>query len=348
MKRRKHFIDIRWYFTLTVFLEFLAATGSSLLVLFILRQFFTISSETAVILIVLSVCLAIGSGLAAVVNRRIFEPIRQVDAAMQRVSGGDFSVRLEQPSAIRDVENIRQSFNVMTRELSATEMLQSDFVSNVSHEFKTPINVIEGYAMLLQDTPQVTSEQREYIEKILLNTRRLSGLVGNILLLSRIENQSIPNGRTTFRLDEQIRQCVMALEPEWSKREIEFDADMDDVRYRGNEGMLLHVWSNLIGNAIKFNPYGALVRLRLKQEENTIRFTIEDEGPGIDPEAQKHIFDKFYQADRSRKQDGNGLGLALVKRIVDAYSGEITVENRADGGCRFNIALPVEQSDLKA
>ena len=162
----------------------------------------------------------------------------------------------------------------------------------------------------------------------------------NVLLLSRIESQAIPNGQTVFRLDEQIRQCVMALEPEWSKREIEFDADLENVRYCGNAGMLQHVWTNLIANAVKFNRHGGLVRLRLRREDGAVRFVIEDEGPGIAPEAQKHIFDKFYQEDSSRKQEGNGLGLALVKRILDANGGEITVENRPEGGCRFTVALP--------
>ena len=345
MRSKKGFIDIRWYFTLIVFLELLVATGVSFLALLVLQHFFTISSETMVVITVLVAYLIIGSGLAAVVNRRVFEPIRKVDEAMRQVSSGDFGVRLEQPSAIRDVENIRQGFNLMAQELGTTEMLQSDFVSNVSHEFKTPINVIEGYATLLQDAPQSTPEQREYIDKILLNTRRLSGLVGNVLLLSWIENQAIPKSKTTYRLDEQIRQSVMALEPEWSRREIEFDADMDAILFSSNEGLTLQVWNNLIGNAVKFNRYGGLICLRLKREGDDIRFTIEDEGPGIDPEAQKHIFDKFYQADSSREQEGNGLGLALVKRIVTACGGTIAVENRAEGGCRFTVTLPADCSE---
>ena len=345
MKRRRLFIDIRWFFTLTVFLEFLVAAGVSLFVLWGLRHFFVISSETAALLVVLISILVIGAGVAAIVNQRIFEPIRRVDAAMQQVSSGDFSVRLEQPSAIRDVENIRQSFNLMAQELGATEMLQTDFVSNVSHEFKTPINVIEGYATLLQDTAQTTPEQQEYIDKILLNTRRLSGLVGNVLLLSRLENQAIQNGKTEYRLDEQIRQSVMALETEWAAKEIEFDADMEKVRFRGNEGLLMHVWNNLIGNAVKFSGYGGLIRLKLDQADDGIRFVIEDEGPGIRPEDQKHIFDKFYQADSSREQEGNGLGLALVKRIVTAYGGEISVENRKERGARFTVTLPVQKTE---
>ncbi len=341
-KEKSGFLDLRWYFTLMVFLEFLAGAGIALVLLFILRAFFTISNTIAIGLIVLIACLVVGSGLAAIVNRRVFAPICRVDSAMRRVTGGDFSVQLTQPWAIRDVENIRRSFNLMVRELSATETLQSDFVSNVSHEFKTPINVIEGYAMLLQGTPQATPEQREYVDKILLNTRRLSDLVSNVLLLSKIENQAIPSGQTRFRLDEQIRQSVMALESEWSRRDIEFDADLDDVLFYGNEGLMMHVWSNLIGNAIKFNRRGGLIRMRLRQQEGTVRFTIEDEGPGIDPEALRHIFNKFYQADSSRKQEGNGLGLTLVKRIVAVCGGEVSAENRGEGGCRFTVTLPAE------
>ena len=247
-------------------------------------------------------------------------------------------MRLNTKSSSQEIQEIYSGFNMMVQELSATEILQTDFVSNVSHEFKTPINAIEGYATLLQDCDNLTEEQKEYVNKIYLNTKRLSNLVGNILLLSKVENQTISNKNTKFRLDEQIRQAIVLLESEWEKKDIEFDADMQRLEYTGNEALLFHVWSNLIGNAIKFNPEGGAIRIKLYKEEQNIVFTIEDNGPGISEDFKKHIFDKFYQIDSSHKQEGNGLGLALVKKILDVCQGSVIVEN-LEIGCRFTVRL---------
>ncbi len=227
----------------------------------------------------------------------------------------------------------------MTTELGATEVLQTDFVSNVSHEFKTPISAIEGYATLLQGSPEASQEQLEYIDKILFNTKRLSNLVGNILLLSKVDNQVIQSKNVKYRLDEQIRQSIISLEPDWEAKNIEFDVEMDSIEYVGARELLMHVWNNLIGNAVKFDPVGGIVMIRLFRENGGIVFTVEDNGPGISAEAQKHIFDKFYQEDSSHKEEGNGLGLALVKRILAICHGEISVENVSPNGCRFTVRL---------
>ena len=194
--------------------------------------------------------------------------------------------------------------------------------------------------MLLQDADGATPEQREYVEKILHNTRRLSSLIGDILLLSKVENQTIAKEAKEFRLDEQVRQSILSLEPQWSEKEIDFDVELEEISYRGDARLLLHVWSNLIGNAVKFNPPNGAVRLRLNRADGGVVFTIEDEGPGIPPEARKHIFDKFYQGDSSHREEGNGLGLALVKRILNVCGGEIQQENLPDRGSRFTVKLP--------
>lgn len=207
------------------------------------------------------------------------------------------------------------------------------------HEFKTPINAIEGYSTLLQGGDNLDEDQMEYVNKILFNTKRLSELVGNILLLSKLENQSIETNQTKYRLDEQIRESIVALEPEWVKKDIDFDVELDEIKYLGNERLLRYVWDNLIGNAIKFNPRGGLVRLRLTSRQSTVIFTVEDRGPGIAEEEKKHIFDKFYQADSSHRQEGHGLGLALVKRILTLTDGDVTVDNIPDGGCKFTVTL---------
>lgn len=292
-------------------------------------------------LALLWILLAVGLVIAlvmTVVTRMILLPITRLGTAMQRVADGDFSVSLECGRNIGEVVDIYHNFNLMVRQLGATETLQSDFISNVSHEFKTPINAIEGYAMLLQGAP--AGEAEECIGKILFNTRRLSDLVGSILLLSKVQNHALPLKKSRYRLDEQIRQSIVLLEPDWSKKETEFDVSLDEIHINANETLMLHVWNNLIGNAIKFGPERGLIRMRLRRDAGKIIFTIEDSGPGIPEEEQTLIFGKFYQGDTSHKSEGNGLGLALVKRILLIENGEIKVENLADCGCRFTVTLP--------
>lgn len=285
------------------------------------------------------VCLLVGILVTSQLSKFFFNPIKKLRGAMDKVAEGDFSVRLEDKSSSKEIMEIYTGFNLMAHELSSTEILQTDFVSNVSHEFKTPINAIEGYSTLLQDGENLSDDQREYVDKILLNTRRLSSLVGSILLLSKLENQQIPTNQKEYRLDEQIRQSLVALETAWEQKDIELDVELDRVSYLGNEPMMRHVWDNLISNAIKFSPHGGTVKLQLAKKARKLIFTIEDQGPGISEEARKHIFDKFYQADNSHKQEGNGLGLALVKRILTIEKGQITAENIPEGGCRFTVTL---------
>ena len=285
------------------------------------------------------VCLLVGILVTSQLSKFFFNPIKKLRGAMDKVAEGDFSVRLEEKSSSKEIMEIYTGFNLMAHELSSTEILQTDFVSNVSHEFKTPINAIEGYSTLLQDSENLEADQREYIDKILFNTQRLSSLVGSILLLSKLENQQIPSHQVEYRLDEQIRQSIVALEPAWEKKDIEFDVELDRVSYLGNEPMMRHVWDNLISNAIKFSPSGGAVKIHLVKKLKKLIFTVEDQGPGLSEEAQKHIFDKFYQADASHKQEGNGLGLALVKRILTIEKGQITAENIPESGCRFTVTL---------
>ena len=289
--------------------------------------------------------------ITSFINARLLEPITRLSKAMKEVSQGDFEQHLETNSRIAEVGESYQSFNVMTKELRATEVLQMDFVSNVSHEFKTPINAIEGYTMLLQGE-ELSQEQEEYVEKILFNTQRLSGLVGNILLLSKLENQNIPMKKTEYRLDEQIRQAFLSLETKWTEKEIGFQVELEEVKYTGNEGLFMHIWMNLLDNAIKFSPAKGTIMMFLKQEKDSVMFILEDEGPGIEDDVKTRIFDKFYQADGSHKAEGNGLGLALVKRIVDSAGrttrrklGYNQGRNREYGGCRFVVELPIQKDE---
>ena len=285
------------------------------------------------------VSLVCGLGFSLLVSKWIFKPIQDLRVAMEKVADGDFDVRLTEPSTSREIQEVYSGFNLMVHELGTTEMLQRDFTSNVSHEFKTPIAAIEGYSMLLQGGDNLNSDQLEYVDKILYNTKRLSSLVGNILLLSKLENQTIETNRQTYHLDEQIRESLLGMEGAWLNKNIEFDVELDEIKYLGNEGLMRHVWDNLLSNAIKFSSDGGLVRLCLSKEGDKIIFVIEDNGPGIPDEAKKRIFDKFYQHDNSREQEGHGLGLPLVKRILSLCGGRINVEDADGGGARFVVTL---------
>lgn len=309
----------------------------------LLNNVLSLGWEVPLALELVSVCLLVGILFTGHLSKYFFYPIKKLRGAMDKVAQGDYSVRLEGRSTAKEIMEIYTGFNLMAHELSSTEILQTDFVSNVSHEFKTPINAIEGYSTLLQGSDNLDGDQREYVEKILLNTGRLSSLVGSILLLSKLENQQIPTNQTKYRLDEQIRQSVVALEAAWAQKSIELDVELDRASYVGNEPMMRHVWDNLISNAVKFSPDGGAVKLRLSKNPGRLVFTVEDQGPGLSEEAQKHIFDKFYQADTSHKQEGNGLGLALVKRILTIEKGQITAFNIPEGGCRITVTLRADE-----
>lgn len=309
----------------------------------LLEAYFHTGSMLFAALVLMITSVVVGTILTGFISRIFYEPFKKLIAAMERIADGDFTVRLEEKAWVKEVLEIYTGFNMMAHELQITETLQSDFVSNVSHEFKTPINAIEGYATLLQGTQEEESpEQSRYVEKILFNTRRLSKLVGNILLLSRVDNQTIQAQPTRFRLDEQIRQSVVLLEPEWEKKDIAFDVELESVEFTGYENLLMHVWNNLIGNAVKFVPQGGWIGLSLERWEDGCCVLIEDNGPGIPEEARRQVFNKFYQTDGSHKSEGSGLGLALVKQIVNLCGGTVETENRAQGGCRFTVWLPMK------
>lgn len=336
MKQQKFEVGIRALFTFATILEIAVAFA---IVISVATLFHLSINEVPAKMLIGILIVTIGGVTSIFINKLLLSPIKRLSEAMDEVANGNFEVKLEADYRIREIENIYEKFNLMTRELRSTEILQSDFVSNVSHEIKTPITSIEGYTMLLQKEETSEESKKLFVEKILFNTRRLSELVGNILLLSKIDNQAIETQKKKFRLDEQIRQVILILEPKWLEKEIEFDVELDSITYEGNDELIYHIWSNLLDNAIKFSPQGGMIRLRLREEEENYVFVIEDEGPGIPQEDQQRIFQKFYQADGSRKQEGNGLGLALVKNIVDLYHGEIVVENLPKQGCRFIVKL---------
>ncbi|MBE6114326.1 MAG: HAMP domain-containing histidine kinase [Erysipelotrichaceae bacterium] len=334
MRKRPFNVNLRLLFTIISVIEITVA----LIFFTFLINILEISPKSIFFLFPLVISGVVGGGISLYVNQMILRPVERLSSAMKRVSEGNFNIQLDNNSKVKEVRDIYGSFNIMAKELSKIETLQSSFISNVSHEIKTPINAISGYATLLQDGESTEEERMQYIDKILFNSEKLCELTNNILLLSKLENQGIQKISQPFDLDEQIREAIMMLESKWTAKEIEFDIDLEDLTYVGNESLLLHVWNNLISNAIKFTPYGSMIKIKLYRQAEHIYFVIEDEGAGINEEDMPYIFNKFYQADTSRKQEGNGLGLALVKHIVELYHGKIEVCN-LEYGCRFTVML---------
>lgn len=283
----------------------------------------------------------LGASIALYVGKWIIRPIQKIGDAFDELSRGNFSVKVPTDEKVEEIREMAQHFNAMTYDLSHIETLRSDFVANVSHEFKTPIAAIEGYATLLQN-PNLTREKHDhYLEIILDNSRRLSDLSSNILTLSKLENQEMIVDNREFRLDEQTRRSILLLEGKWSAKHIEFDIALPKQMYYGSEPLLAQVWSNILDNAIKHSPMGSVIHVNLQAADKWLTVSITDHGDGMTEEVQKHIFEKFYQGDNSRKAEGNGLGLALVKRIVDLCSGTVEVDSAPGKGAAFLVTLPI-------
>lgn len=320
-----------------VFFSFMAVA----LALFILDTMSGMPRLSLLAFLSILVVFTISVGLTAYyVGRRIMAPMVKLSEASKEVAHRNFDVCVNDSSRLEEVQTTFRNFNAMVRELQRIDTLSNDFIASVSHEFKTPLTAIEGYAMLLQDPGLSQSEHDEYLEKILSNSHRLSTLVGNILTLSKLETQSLAEQQRLFRLDEQIRQSIVSLEPLWSEREIELDVELDAVTLRGCETILSLIWSNLISNAIKFSPRGGRIELTLRDQKECAVVQVRDYGCGMTKETQERIFDKFFQGDPSHKAQGNGLGLALVKRIVELTDGVIEVESAPHEGSCFRVILP--------
>ena len=285
----------------------------------------------------------IGVGIAAYTSTKMLSPILKINDVAKKVSRGDFSVRLEEKSIAKEIEEIATSFNIMVKELSNTETLRSDFVSNVSHEFKTPLSAIEGYATLLQDERLTKEEQAIYVSRILENTSRLSKLTQSILSLSQLENQEIVLQQDSYMLDEQIRRVLLSYEPLWEEKELSIDLALETTPYYGSKSLLAQVWSNLIDNAIKFSRQGGSLFISCWEFDGKVVVRIRDTGIGMSEEVRQHAFDKFYQGERSHSGQGSGLGLALVRRIVALSGGTIELQSKEGKGTEITVTLKYEQ-----
>ena len=270
-------------------------------------------------------------------------PVRRITEAAERMMQGDFSVRIPLQKNVMTGDRfneIIECFNQMAKELSSVETLRTDFVANVSHEMKTPLAVMQNYGKLLQ-SPDLSEQKRlEYADGICRAAKRLADMMTDILRLSRLENQQIYPEKSTFDLGEQLCECLLAFENVWEERGIDIQTDIaQDITVNADAQLLSLVWNNLLSNAFKFTETGGKVSLQLTATEHHASVSVKDTGCGMSPEVGAHIFEKFYQGDTSRAMQGNGLGLALVKRVVDILGGEISVQSVPDKGSTFTVKI---------
>ena len=274
-------------------------------------------------------------------KRMVDRPVRQILAAAEKIMEGDFSVRIAPVKEFAGETGFNQiidCLNKMTAELAGTETLRTDFIANVSHELKTPLAVMGNYATMLQKPGITEAERLEYAKAISDSARRLAQLITNILKLNKLQNQQIFPQLDEYDLGEQLCESLLQFEDIWEKKELNIETDIqDDVRIRSDPELLSLVWNNLISNAVKFTPSGGTIGVTLKTEGNTVVVSVRDTGCGIKPEIGQHIFEKFYQGDTSHATQGNGLGLALVKRVVDILNGEIGVQSVYGQGSTFTV-----------
>ena len=276
-------------------------------------------------------------------KRMVDQPVQQIMAALDKVMQGDFTVRIppvREFAGETGFNEIIRAINRMTAELQGTQTLRSDFIANVSHELKTPLAVMGNYAEMLQTPGIGEAERLEYAGAIRRSARRLAALVTNILKLNKLENQQIFPKHEEFDLSGQLCETMLGFEDAWEEKGLNIETDItDEVYICADPELLSLVWSNLISNAVKFTSRGGTVGVALRSDADGVEVTVSDTGCGIDPETGKHIFEKFYQGDTSHATEGNGLGLALVKRVIDILDGEISVRSTPGRGSSFRVKL---------
>lgn len=293
----------------------------------------------------------IGAIMAFFVTNTILKPLSSLTKATRRVRNGDYTVKVDEDDfltrhTLKELQRLISDFNIMTAELANTELFRNDFVSNFSHEFKTPLSSISGFARQLCDDDITEEQRREFSRIILEEAEYLSSLAANTQLLTSLDNKGIIEDKKRYSLDEQLRNCMLSLEPVWSGKNIELNmSEMDEAEFYFNEQLMSHVWHNLFDNAVKFTPSGGSINVSLKRQNGQITVDISDSGCGISEEAVPHIFEKFYQADRSHASKGNGLGLSLVKKIVELSGGRISVSSVLGEGTTFTVILPADNNN---
>ena len=331
-------------FVLAVLINAGLMTSSSYMLLLRMGLLKPLMRTTFWPMLLVLMCILFAVVLTAGFGGQKLKPIHRVNSAMKKVSQGDFSVRVDDRACEGEIRELVQSYNHMAEELSGIEMFRTDFINNFSHEFKTPIVSIRGFAKQLEREDLTDEQRREYTRIIVTESERLANMSANVLLLTKLENQQIVTDKARYRLDEQIRNCILLMEKQWEEKEIELQLELDPLEYDGNEEMMNHIWVNLINNAIKFSPRGGALEVSCMQVQSFIVVQVRDHGEGMDADTQARVFEKFYQGDTAHATEGNGLGLSLVKRIVDLCEGKIAVDSAPGEGTTFSVYLPVEEA----
>ena len=273
----------------------------------------------------------------------LFSKEEKINAAIQAVAEGDYTVKLDEEKLVPFSE-VARDFNRMTDKLSSVETLRKDFTGNFSHEFKTPIVSINGFANLLLDTEVTEEERRKYLKIIADESERLAELSKNTMLLSNLDTLTEIPDRKTYRLDDQIREEIILLSPAWEEKKLDMDVDLEETDFYGNPSVMAHVWINIINNAIKYTPAGGKIRVTLQQQGQSLSVVIADSGKGMTAEEMEQVFDRYYQADKSHSGNGLGLGLAITKRIVELCGGRISVKSEPGNGSSFMVMLPEKEA----
>lgn len=299
-----------------------------------------IVSPVLLVIILVIVSALIGCLLSVALYSLSFRELNNFQSAMKRVAGGDFDVILPD-SDESYMHDLNAGFNAMVSSLRSTETLKESFISDFSHEFKTPISSIYGFAKLLKKGGLTEEERNEYIDIIISESNRLTQLAQNTLTLTRLDNQETVYEKKEYLLDEQLRKCALMFQGEVEKKNIDLSLSGDEnVSYYGNADLMQQLWINLISNAVKFTPEGGRIEITLSANDGSTVVGVRDSGKGMDEETQKHIFDKFWQGDTSRSVAGNGLGLSIARRIVQLAGGSIQVESKPNEGSCFTVTLP--------
>ena len=297
----------------------------------------------ATFVLVLVITAVFIAGYGVVRYATIIRPLKKINATLDNIARGDFSERLSEDGAYGSFALLAGNVNRMTDELASSALMKTDFISNVSHEMKTPLAVISNYGTLLQAERISDEERMEYAKAVASAARRMSELITNVLRLNRLESQQLEAKKERFDLSAQLGECLLGFESVWEEKRIELDADIpDDIQIDSDEELLGLVWNNLLSNAFKFTDDGGRVGVSLSESGSSVTVKITDTGCGIDAETGKHIFEKFYQGDTSHATQGNGLGLALVKQVIDLVGGEISVASSFGEGSAFTVRIKKE------